>query len=69
MFVDVVGKINRRAVPWTNGIFYVIPNGNDRTTNPAHKLFARQRHSAAANTGVAVSSLSSSFSVCLGTAP
>ena len=49
--------------------FLVIPNGNDRTTNPAHKLFARQRHSVAANTGVAVSSLSSSFSVRLGTAP
>ena len=32
--------------------FLVIPNGNDRTTNPAHKLFARQRHSVAANTPV-----------------
>ena len=32
--------------------FLVIPNGNDRTTNPAHKLFARQRHSVAANTSV-----------------
>jgi hypothetical protein len=32
--------------------FLVIPNGNDKTTNPAHKLFARQRHSVAANTPV-----------------
>ena len=32
--------------------FLVIPNGNDRTTNPAHKLYARQRHSVAANTPV-----------------
>ena len=32
--------------------FLVIPNGNDRTTNPVHKLFARQRHSVAANTPV-----------------
>jgi hypothetical protein len=35
-------------------IFVVIPNESDRTTNPAtaHKLFARQRHSVAANTPV-----------------
>ena len=33
-----------------NWNFLVIPNGNDRTTNPAHKLFVRQRHLVAANT-------------------
>ena len=26
------------------------PNGNDRTTNPAHNLFARQQHSVTPNT-------------------